>query len=568
MLNAWTLRELRKLAFFAKGEFPDAGHRDGMHRFAEFAYAASITQLHSHSPQGTVTVPESYQQAMKLPEAELWKEAAQKEIKSLQDFKVPISNVPTGQNVIGSKWVFKVKTDNTYKARLVAQGWNQVHGRDCSVTYAPVCRLQSIRMVLAIATELNLEVRQLDVKTAFLYADNEEEVYVKTAPGFETTNKNGVQLVMKLEKSLYGLAQSPQNWWKTIDPKLIEIGYVPLNPDSCVYIYNQNNTVVITTLYVDDLLVIGSNVRVTETIKKKLKDNFQMSDLGDVSLVLVMQVTRDRKKGTLTISQEDYTKSILARFGMENCQPSSIPRTGSEISTEQPAETLLNTEQTQRCQAITGSIMYLAQITRYDVMYAVCQFARAMSKPSKAHMGVAKQLLRYLAGTTDFNIVYKGGGFKLSAFSDANWGNNPDNGKSTSAYLVMLSKAPISFKSGIQSLTAMSTMEAELVASALAMKESVFCSNMMTELGFGQQFGEVPLYIDNTATLHVLGNQAFSSRTKHIALRYFYVRELVTEGAISIHYIPTDLQLADMGTKFLNKHSLRFLIESIKKFEG
>ena len=370
--NARTLRELRKLAFFAKGEFPDVEHRDGMHRFAEFAYAASNTQLHSHSPPGTVTVPESYQEAMELPEAELWKEAAQKEIKSLQDLKVytlvPKSNVPKGQNGICSKWVFKVKTDNTYKARLVAQGWNQVHGRDCGRTYAPVCRLQSIRMVLAIAAELDLEVRQLDVKIAFLYADIEEEVYVKTAPGFETTKKDGVQLVMKLGKSLYGLAQSPQSWWKTIDPKLIEIGFVPLKYDSCVYIYNHNNTVVIITLYIDDLLVIGSNVRVIKTTKKKLKDNFQMSDLGDVSLVLGMQVTRHRKKGTLTISQEDYTKSILARLGMEDCKPSSIPGTGTEISTEQPAETLLNTEQTQRYQAITGSVMYLAQITRYDVM--------------------------------------------------------------------------------------------------------------------------------------------------------------------------------------------------------
>ena len=221
-------------------------------------------------------------------------------------------------------------------------------------------------MVLAIAAELNLEVRQLDVKTAFLYADIEEEVYVKTAPGFETTNKDGVQLVMKLGKRLYGLAQSPQNWWKTIDPKLIKIGFVPLKYDSCVYIYNHNNTVVITTLYVDDLLVIGSDVRAIETIKKKLKDNFQMSDLGDVSLVLGMQITRDREKGTLTISQQDYTKSILARFEMEDCKPSSIPGTGSELSTEQPAETLLNTEHTQRYQAMTRSVIYLAQITPFN----------------------------------------------------------------------------------------------------------------------------------------------------------------------------------------------------------
>ena len=175
--------------------------------------------------------------------------------------------------MIGSKWVFKVKTDNTYKARLVAQGWNQVPGRDCGGTYTPVCRLQSIRMVLTIAAELNLEVSQLDVKTAFLYTDTEGEVRpLRRHPVF----------VMKLGKSLYGLVQSPQNWWKTINPKLIEIGFVPLKSNSCVYIYTHSNTVAIITLYVDDLLVIGSNVRVIETIKNKLKDNVQMSDPGDV----------------------------------------------------------------------------------------------------------------------------------------------------------------------------------------------------------------------------------------------------------------------------------------------
>ena len=210
--------------------------------------------------------------------------------------------------------------------------------------------------------------------------------------------------------------------------------------------------------------------------------------------------------------------------------------------------------------------MYLAQVTCYDIMYACSQLARALSKPSKVHMGAAKHLLRYLAGTKDFAITFKRGKFTLDAFSDANWGNNPDNGKSTSCYIVLMCKAPISFKTGQQSLTAMSTMEAELVVGALAMKEAVFCSNMMKELRFGTQFEQVPVNIDNTATLHVIGNQAFSSRTKHIALRFFYVRELVNDGAISIHYIPTENQLADIGTKFLNKQRLRLLINSIKNF--
>lgn len=189
-----------------------------------------------------------------------------------------------------------------------------------------------------------------------------------------------------------------------------------------------------------------------------------------------------------------------------------------------------------------------------------------MAKPAKVHMGAAKHLLRYLAGTTDFTIVYKQGDFKLTAFSEANWGNNPDNRKSTSFYIMMLCRAPVSFKSGVQSLTAMSTMEAELVAAALTMKEAVFCSNMPTELGFCTERGQVPLHIDNTATRHVIANRAYGSRTKHIALRFFYIRELVTENRISTHYIPTERQLADIGTKHLNKHRLRQLLNMIRNF--
>ncbi|CAN0307452.1 unnamed protein product, partial [Pylaiella littoralis] len=173
---------------------------------------------------------------MKTPEASLWRAAADKEMDSLHELKVyklvPRSTVPPGQKIINSKWVLKRKADNSYKARVVAQGWNQVHGLDCGNTFAPVCRLQSVRMVLAIAVEMDWEVIQLDVKTAFLYADIEEEVFVAQPPGYETKDKDGGPLVMRLEKSLYGLAQSPGNWFRTIDPVLKTIGFVPLKSDT------------------------------------------------------------------------------------------------------------------------------------------------------------------------------------------------------------------------------------------------------------------------------------------------------------------------------------------------
>ena len=159
-----------------------------------------------------------------------------------------------------------------------------------------------------------------------------------------------------------------------------------------------------------------------------------MTDMGDVSLVLGMEVTRDRTKGTVTITQENYVKSLLERYGMGNCNPAHTPGVGKKLSLDQPEENLLNKKDKRRFQAITGSVMCLGQVTRYDIGYAVNQLARAMCKPSKAHMAAAKHLLRYLAGTTNFAITYEREGFKLTAFSDANWGNNPDNGKSTSSY--------------------------------------------------------------------------------------------------------------------------------------
>ena len=272
-VNDKTVNELKRLALYTKSPLADIIHCEERLHFFEYAYVAKNTQIHSRSEGEKVkTIPNTFKGAIRLPEARMWKAASDKEMKSLQNLKVytlvPFSEILLRQEVIGSKWVYKMKGDNTHKARLVAKGWNQVPGRDCGGTFAPVCRLQSIRVVLAIAAEMNWEVVQLDLRTAFLYADIKEDVFVKMAPGYETTQKKGVQLVMKLGKGLYGLAQSPQNWWKTIDPSLVGIEFIPFKSDACVYIYNHNNTVVILTVCVDDLLIIGGNIEVIETIKE------------------------------------------------------------------------------------------------------------------------------------------------------------------------------------------------------------------------------------------------------------------------------------------------------------
>ena len=205
----------------------------------------------------------------------------------------------------------------------MAQGWNQVHGLDCGSTFSPVCRLQSVRIFVAITVEYDLDMDHMDVSTAFLYADIQEKVFVEQAPGV-VKDKDGGELVMQLEKNLYGLAQSPGNRFHTTDPVLVDIGFVPLKFDTCVYVYNREGVKILVTLYVDDLLA-GNNAEAMAMVKSQLKQRFKMTDMGEASLLLGIGIKKDRQVGTLTSSQEAYSKSTLERFGMSVCKPASAP---------------------------------------------------------------------------------------------------------------------------------------------------------------------------------------------------------------------------------------------------
>ena len=173
-------------------------------------------------------------------------------------------------------------------------------------------------MVLAIAAEFDFECWQLDYNTAFLNAKVEEEVYVKMAPEYEEFNNDGVPMVMRLLKSLYGLRQSPRCWYGTVDEHVVEIGFKSLKSDPCVYIYSEGGAIYVLTLYVDDVLLLGKDRKVLERIKRKLMGRFSMTDMGDVSFVLGTEVTRNRTKGTVTIIQENCVKPLLERYGMGN----------------------------------------------------------------------------------------------------------------------------------------------------------------------------------------------------------------------------------------------------------
>ena len=227
----------------------------------EYACATTNVQRYSVGEEMEV-IPNTFKKAMTLPAKAHWKAASDKEVASLKTNNVytlvPATAVPAGHKIVGSRWVYKVKADKSYKGRVVVLGWGQVPGVDCGGTFAPVCRLQSIRMVLAIAAEFDFEGLQLDYNTAFfLNAKVEEEVHIKMAPGYEAFNNDGVPMVMRLLKSLYGLRQRPRHWYGTVDEHVVEIGFKSPKSDPCVYIYSEGGAMYVLTLHVDDVLLLG-----------------------------------------------------------------------------------------------------------------------------------------------------------------------------------------------------------------------------------------------------------------------------------------------------------------------
>ena len=251
---------------------------------------------------------------------------------------------------------------------------------------------------------------------------------------------------------------------------------------------------------------------------------------------------------------------------MSECNPVHTTGAGAELSLKKPDTMLLDSTGIQFYQVITGSLMFLSQCTRYDITYAANQLARAMSKPSELHMTAAKHLLRYLKAGMGLAITDKTGCFEMTGYCDVSWGSNPDNGKSTSGYLFMLAGGPPSFKTALQNVTAQSTLEAALISMAHESKEGVYLSKMMAALGFGKLFESVPLFGDNTEALDIAGNSTYSSRTKHIALRFFCLKELVKDGEITIHHVATQKQLVDARTKFLTKNTHRHLLNLIEAY--
>ncbi|XP_052199622.1 retrovirus-related Pol polyprotein from transposon RE1 isoform X2 [Diospyros lotus] len=256
-----------------------------------------------------------------------WKNAVMEEMKALDSNNTwELVDRLKNKKIVGYKWVFtvKYKSDGSidrYKARLVAQGYSQTYGIDYEETFAPVAKLNSIRIFLSIVVNLDWELFQFDIMNAFLNGELEEEVYMKIPPGFE--NEERIGKVCKLHKSLYGLKQSPRAWFKRFSSTLTKFGYKQGETGHTLFIKHSNGKRCILIVYVDDIIVTGDDTNEIATLKQRLKEEFVVKDLGNMKYFLGMEVARS-KEG-IVISQRKYTLDLQKDTGMFACKPRQIP---------------------------------------------------------------------------------------------------------------------------------------------------------------------------------------------------------------------------------------------------
>lgn len=512
-------------------------------------------------------VPSNLKEADASPESDSWQKAMRKELDMLEDRKTwQLEKLPPGRSVIGCTWTFAKKFDadgnlSRYKARLVAQGFSQIPGQDFNDTFSPVMRLESFRNLIAMAALLNLELGQMDITGAYLNGNLSEEIYMRQPTGFD----DGSGRVCRLLRTLYGLKQSGREWNNRLNDHLVEkLGYTRFdNIDHCIYLRQCGDDFVYIAVWVDDLLFVCSSQNSLNTAKSEISSEFEATDQGDPRLLLGIEITRNRDASEIKISQGQFLRKILSRFGMEDSHSVTTPMENSNHLVPAAEDNLFENPSLYR--AAIGSLMYAAIGTRPDLAFAVQKLAQFSHAPSNEHWKAIKRVLRYVKGTLDFGITYSGtenASIIAEGFSDADWASDRMDRKSISGYVFILGGGAIAWSSKKQQTVALSSTEAEYMAVTRASQHAIWLRKFFAASGFPQN-GPSRVLLDNRSALDLAYNPEFHDRSKHIDTRHHWIRDSIAADLITLEWIPTSEMVADTLTKSLPRLLFQKFAESM-----
>ncbi|CAI7906004.1 unnamed protein product [Closterium sp. NIES-53] len=502
-----------------------------------------------------IPTPRSYAEAVTGPYSSQWQTAMDAEMASWKSTSTYVDKVPPpGANIVSGMWIFRVKrppgSPPVFKARYVARGFRQREGVEFFQTFSPTPKMTTLRVLLHVAAQRDYELHSLDFSTAFLQGSLHEEIWLRRPPGFTGSFPPGTQ--WSLRRPVYGLRQAPREWHDTLRMTLAALGFAPSTADPSLFLRTDTSLPPFYILvYVDDLVFATADTEALALVKSELQKRYTCTDLGELRSYLGLQITRDRARRTITLTQSHMVQQVLQRFGFTWSSAQANPlATGHSLSAPPSDESV---EPSGPYPEFVGCLMYLMTCTRPDLAYPLGLLARyvAPGRHRKVHMDAAKRVLCYLCSTLGMGLVLGGrGDVVLTGHSDASWVDNQATQRSSQGYTFSLGSGTVSWRSTCSSSVLSSSCEAEIYATAMAAQELRWLTYLLTDLGERPRSPPV-LYVDNKAAIALCQKHRLEHRTKHIALRYFLARELQQRGHLRLAHVATRANTVDIFTKAL-----------------
>lgn len=500
--------------------------------------------------------PKTVKQALSCEESAEWQLAMQKEYDSmLKNGTWELVDRPRDKNVVGCKWVFKTKLNednkvSEFKARLVAKGYTQEQGNDYDEVFAPVVRSPTIRMFLNVTARRNLQIRQFDIKTAFLNGKLDEEIYMKQPEGFQVGDK-----VCRLHKAIYGLKQAARMWNIAIDEVLHACGFKVSTADPCLY-YKRNETEeTYLIMHVDDLLIASNTVEHINLVEKHISSFFELKNLGEPRNFLSVKIEKD-ENGDYFMSQTQYIEKIIEEGNLTSARTSPMPLDVGYFKLECDDFLVSN----EKYRKLTGMLNYLSTHSRPDISASVSILSGKNNNPTELDLNEVKRIIRYLAGTKDLRlqISNKSSTEGLLLYSDSDYAADPEDRLSRSATITFYAGGILSWMSHKQVCVSASSTEAEYYALTETAKEAKW-------LRFLCETFNIPTHqpaavkADNQSAITLVTEEKFRMNTRHIDAKYKLCTQLQKQKIIDVTWVPTASNIADMLTKPLGSSKLKQL---------
>lgn len=502
----------------------------------------------------------SLKEALNGPESKFWRSSMEEELESFKKNDAwELVDKPRDSTVVQCKWVFKKKYDSVgnvrYRARLVAKGFSQKAGIDYHETFSPVLRYTTLRLLFSIAVKLGLDIRHLDVTTAFLNGFLNESVYMQKPVLYRDCNDNDNK-VLKLKRAIYGLKQSSRAWYQRVNDYLESLGYLKSKYEPCLFTKSEGNAKVIIALFVDDFFVFSNCKMATNQLIQDLSSKFKIKDLGQIKQCLGLRV--NMYKNAITVDQEQYIESLLKKFNMSHCKTIETPME-INLRLEKSENSLCNKNIPYR--QLIGNLMYLAVLTRPDIAYSVCYLSQFNNSYDETHWKHLKRILKYLKGTKNYGLVFSKDNSYIEGYVDADWGSDSNDRKSFSGFCFKLSGTVISFECRKQRNVALSSTEAEYISMSEASKEAIYLKRLLFEILGNSE--TITLYNDCQSAQKLILNPVYHRRSKHIDIRYHFLREAVANKFVKVDYLETAEMPADIFTKSLGSLKHKYFTKKL-----